>query len=561
MALRPPNWTLVVLLLSLTLILAACGGSSSPSISVPPPEGAFSLAAAPSNPRIQQGASGASTITVTPQAGFSGSVSLSASNLPAGVTASFSPSSTSSSSTLTFTATSGAALGTVNVTVTGTSNEITENASIGLTIFVPPPANGVPASFFALNNVNPADNPATDGMSYGAVGHPIRLAWPYIETSKGVFNFSLYDQYVAAAPKEGTNGNVAVMDLTLGMTPSWAVSDQSSCRAAPDGTVICQAPPDNIADWQVFITALVGHYNGSTRPYIKYYEIWNEWNVVGLATGFWIGNVQQLVDLEQTACTIIHAQAPNFSFVLTPSTVGPAVTSNSAAPQALQQFFSAGGNACIDGVSFHGNLGLMTLTPFPLPGEGCQESGCNGTIVQIVNSYRQIMNQNGFAASVPLFDTEGGFESANITDSDQRAAWLAQFYALQGGLFNSDQLQWVSWFTWGAPGVAGNIETSSQTPDTAGVAYNQLDNWLLGRLPTPCVHNGTIWTCGLTGAANYQAEIIWDDLQTCNNGTCTTTAQTIPSWVTDARDLAGNQVGVTNGTVPVGLKPIIVESQ
>ncbi len=562
---RLPSWVLyAILLMSIVSKFTACGGSSStPSISVPPPEGAFFLTAAPSNPRIQQSASGASTITVSPQAGFSGSVSLSASSLPSGVTASFNPSSTSSTSTLTFTATGGAALGTVNVTVTGTSNGITETATVELTIFAPPPAGSVPASFFALNNVNPNDNPTTDGMSYGAAGHPIRLAWPYIETSRGVFDFSLYDQYAAIAPREGASKNIAVMDLTLGMSPRWAVSDQSTCRTAPDGTVICQAPPDNIADWQAFITALVNHYNGSSsaQPYIKYYEIWNEWNVVDADNGFWSGTVQQLVNLEQTACTIIHAQAATFSFVLTPSTVGPANTSNAAAPQSLQQFFTAGGNNCIDGVSFHGNLGLVTLNPYPLPGEGCQGSGCNGTIVQIVNSYRQIMNQNGFAASIPLFDTEGGFESANITDADQRAAWLAQFYALQGGLFNSDQLQWVSWFTWGAPGVAGNIETASQTPDTAGVAYNQLYNWLLGRLPAPCSQSGTTWTCGLTGSSNYQAQIMWDDSQTCNNGKCSTQTQAIPSWVTNARDLAGNPVQITNGTVPVGLKPIIVENQ
>jgi hypothetical protein len=449
----------------------------------------------------------------------------------------------------------------VSVTITGSSNSISETVTVGLTVFAPPPANALPASFFALNNVNPADNPITDGMSYGAIGHPIKLAWPYIETSRGVFDFSFYDQYAAIAPREGTSGNIAVMDLTLGMTPGWAVSDQSSCRSAPDGTIICQAPPDNIADWQAFITALLGHYNGSIQPYIKYYEIWNEWNVVDANNGFWSGTTQQLVNLEQTACTIIHAQAANFSFVLTPSTVGPATTSNNAAPQSLQQFFAAGGNACIDGVSFHGNLGLMSLSPYPLPGEGCQGSGCNGTIVQIANSYRQAMNQAGFAATVPLLDTEGGFESANITDPDQRAAWLAQFYALQGGLFNSDQLQWVSWFTWGAPGVAGNIETSSQTPDTAGIAYNQLYNWLIGRLPTPCVQSTTIWTCGLTGSASYQAEILWDDSQTCNNGNCTTSPQQVPSWVSNARDTAGNQVTITNGTVPVGLKPIIVENQ
>ncbi|HEY6769283.1 MAG TPA: hypothetical protein VI386_31445 [Candidatus Sulfotelmatobacter sp.] len=490
---------------------------------------------------------------------------LSISNLPAGVTAAFSPASTSSNSTLTFTASSGAAPGSQNVTVTGTGNGTTETGTVELTIFVPPPPGTIPTSFFALNNVNPGDDPAADGMSYGAIGHPIRLAWPYIEPSRGTFDFSLYDQYAAIAPREGSNNNIAVMDLTLGMTPSWAVSDQRTCRVLPQISTVsgCQAPPDNVQDWTDFITALVQHYNGSSsaRPYIKYYEIWNEWSVVDADNGFWAGTIPQLVALEQSACAIIHAQALNFSFVLTPSTVGPAATSNKSAPHSLQQFFTAGGSNCVDGVSFHGNLGLITLNPFPLPGEGCQQSGCNGTIVQIVDSYRQIMNLNGLPAVVPLFDTEGGFEAANVSDNDQRAAWLAQFYVLQAGLFNADQLQWVSWFTWGAPGVAGNIETGNRTPDAAGVAYNQVYNWLLGRLPDPCTQNGKVWSCGMTGAANYQAEIIWDDSQTCSGGNCTTSVQPLPSWVTNARDLTGNQVSITNGTIPVGLKPIILENQ
>ena len=54
---------------------------------------------------------GTSTITVTPQNGFSSSVSLSASGLPSGVTASFSPNPANTSSTLTLTAASSATIG------------------------------------------------------------------------------------------------------------------------------------------------------------------------------------------------------------------------------------------------------------------------------------------------------------------------------------------------------------------------------------------------------------------------------------------------------------------
>jgi len=401
------------------------------------------------------------------------------------------------------------------------------------------------------------------------VGHPIRLAWPYIESSRGVYDFSFYDQYAAIAPKEGPGGTVAVMDLTLGMTPGWAIADHSTCRALNGGVIGCQAPPDDIQDWKDFVLALVQHYNGVAAPHIKYYEVWNEWNVNDAQNGFWTGPIPSLVALQTTACAIVHATAGDaFSMVLTPSTVGAAATPNAQAPMQLQTYFNAGGNNCpgapgnlIDGVSFHGNLGLMSLNPFPLPGEGCNNAGCNGTIVQIANSYRQVLNLNGLQ-NTPLLDTEGGFEAANITDMDQRAAWLAQFYSLQAGLFNSDQLQWVSWFTWGAPGVAGNIEASNRTPDPAGIAYNQVFEWFFGRFHAACAQSGKIWTCPLTGASGYQAEVVWDDGQTCSSGSCTTSPQPAPPWAVKVRDLSGNATSVVGGAqIQVGLNPILFESQ
>ena len=233
----------------------------------------------------------------------------------------------------------------------------------------------------------------------------------------------------------------------------------------------------------------------------------------------------------------------------------------------LASYFSYGGNNCpggpnnlIDGVSFHGIVANATITPYPLPGEGCTGLGCNGSIVAMTNSYRQVASLNGLQAA-PLLDTEGGFEAANITDIDQRAAWLAQFYILQAGLFSSDQLQWVSWFTWGVPGVPGKIETASKTPDPAGIAYNQVFNWLFARTPSACTQTSKVWTCQLTGSSSYQAEIVWDDSQTCAGGTCTTSQQPAPVWALSFRDLTGKSTKITGSTVPVGLKPIILENQ
>jgi hypothetical protein len=94
----------------------------------------FSLSASPSSLTVKQGTSGSSTITVTPSGGFTGSVTLSNSALPSGVTASFGTNPTTGSSVLTFTASSTATTGTSTITVTGTSGTLTHTTTVSLTI-------------------------------------------------------------------------------------------------------------------------------------------------------------------------------------------------------------------------------------------------------------------------------------------------------------------------------------------------------------------------------------------------------------------------------------------
>jgi len=98
----------------------------------------FSLSANPTSVTVQQGASGTSTITAAISGGFNSAIALSASGLPAGVTAGFNPSSIaapgSGSSTLTLTVGSSAAVGTYSITITGTGGGLTETTTVSLTV-------------------------------------------------------------------------------------------------------------------------------------------------------------------------------------------------------------------------------------------------------------------------------------------------------------------------------------------------------------------------------------------------------------------------------------------
>ncbi len=99
----------------------------------------FSLSANPTSLTINRGASGMSTITITRAGGFTGSVALSASGLPAGVTASFNPpSTTGNASSLTLAASNTAATGPATVTITGAGGGLTRGIPISLTVNAPP---------------------------------------------------------------------------------------------------------------------------------------------------------------------------------------------------------------------------------------------------------------------------------------------------------------------------------------------------------------------------------------------------------------------------------------
>ena len=72
-----------------------------------------------------------------PQYGFTGSVNLSVSGLPSGVTASLSPNPTTGYSALTLTVSSTAPIGTSTLTITGTSGNLTATTTVTLGIFAP----------------------------------------------------------------------------------------------------------------------------------------------------------------------------------------------------------------------------------------------------------------------------------------------------------------------------------------------------------------------------------------------------------------------------------------
>ena len=99
-----------------------------------PPPASFTLSASPNSVSVAEGSNGSVTITVIPQNGFGGSVSLSASGLPSGVTVSFNPNNTTTASAATFTVGASATTGTFNVTIKGVSGSLNNSTTVSLTV-------------------------------------------------------------------------------------------------------------------------------------------------------------------------------------------------------------------------------------------------------------------------------------------------------------------------------------------------------------------------------------------------------------------------------------------
>jgi endoglucanase len=102
------------------------GGTLSPS---------FTLTDSASSLSIAQGSSGTDIISVVDAGGFTGSVTLAASGLPSGVTATFATNATTGSTVLTLAASASAPQGSATITITGTSGALTAaTTTIALTI-------------------------------------------------------------------------------------------------------------------------------------------------------------------------------------------------------------------------------------------------------------------------------------------------------------------------------------------------------------------------------------------------------------------------------------------
>lgn len=393
----------------------------------------------------------------------------------------------------------------------------------------------IPSNFVGMGVAVATDPPK---VTYGTLSHPA-VAWTTIEgKGRGLYNFNAIDGFVRIAPKD--SDGVALLDLVMGWTPGWAVADQSTCFHNSNGIVACTAPPDSIQDWVDFITEVVSHYNGTTAPHVKYYEIWNEMS----NTKFWSGTPAQMVAMAQAAYPIIK-QDP-YAIVSTPSVVWE------NGVKYMTKYLQSGGYLYADVLSFHGypsQTGPGYTVPVPMPESPLST---NAPIMTMITTFRGIADDNGML-NKPIITTEGGWGTNGVSDPDMQAAWITHYEILQAALAATNNLQFQTWYTWGYV-QSGTIETKTGDPTPAGLAYGVVLTWLTGSTPSPCTVSGNIYTCQIATLK----QIVWDTSQSCSNGVCTTAPYSPdPSYITQ-EDITGLKQPIKNDTVNLGIKPLLL---
>jgi polysaccharide biosynthesis protein PslG len=123
----------------------------------------------------------------------------------------------------------------------------------------------------------------------------IAFAWESMEPRRGEFNWSFWDEFVAAANSYG----IQLIPYVC-YTPEWAASKQTED--------FWRSPPKDNAMFAEFMQAIASHYKGR----FKTWELWNEPD----NPEYWTGTVEQFGEMLRAGSAAVRKTDPNCKVVL-----------------------------------------------------------------------------------------------------------------------------------------------------------------------------------------------------------------------------------------------------
>lgn len=331
--------------------------------------------------------------------------------------------------------------------------------------------------------------------------------WGSVETSSGVYDWSLFDLVWAKLISKGVTD---VVFSFQGLPSWWTITDTTSV--------------------QTWVTAYLTRAALDGLP-IRYVEGVNEANN---GSPFWTGTVAQLVAVQQAIYTAARAYDASIKVLSPPINVVGTLSPPVGGISYLDTFLTAGGGAYCDIIAFHGYW-----------------SGTQTDYAADLVGLKAMLATHGLSAK-PIWNTEysslSGVPATDVTYLavtsllDWSGGVSRKFYYAYDAGSPSDIL-------WSPPNVTG----PNGALNVAGVAYQEMVKWMNGAvLALPAGFAGVVGTCGFT-RGGYQALAVW----TSDGSTPTYTK---PSWATQYHDVAGNVTGSLGSTVTLGANPILLEN-
>ncbi|WP_343243674.1 helix-turn-helix domain-containing protein [Streptomyces sp. SID13726] len=290
--------------------------------------------------------------------------------------------------------------------------------------------------------------------------------WAQMEPVRGEFDWSVLDRLLDGAERDGLPTL-----FTFGGAPAWAAPDARKA-AYPEGARA--APPDDLADWDTFVRALVRHAGDR----IDAYELW----VTANHPHHYNGSVETLVDMTRRANRVIQRWDPDATVVCPPITD----LWKEEAHRYLLRFAELGGYQHCDAAGV--KLFQRKVTDPP------------ETMLEAVQKVERTFQQAGY--HLPLWST-GTVQTIQLNDpldADAAADHAVRFF-LTGLYARNRNLERMYFYAWGNGKIPVVIQAEGQRPTKAGIHVGRLQQWLTGSRIRSCGHGGQIalpenvWQC------------------------------------------------------------------
>nr|BFE79779.1 hypothetical protein GCM10020093_023800 [Planobispora longispora] len=292
--------------------------------------------------------------------------------------------------------------------------------------------------------------------------------WASLEPRRGEYDWSTLDRLVAGAER----ARLPAL-FVLGGTPR----GRRRRPAHPYGDQSRAGPPEDLADWEALVRALVTRYRGR----LEAYELW----VMGNDERFFTGDVTVLVEMTRRASRIIRRADPR-AIVVCP---GMGRLWEPAARRVLERFAELGGYRHCDvaGIKLHQRRAAD-------PPE---------TMLELLVLIDRVFHRIG--VHPPLWNTGTTYDIPLQGSLDERRAtdYAVRFYLL--GLYAADfKLERMYFYNWGGSSLPIVLQAEGGAPTRAALAVEQLQRWLAHTRLRSCGQGlaialpANVWQCELT---------------------------------------------------------------